>query len=296
MPHSNLAVNLPQLPSGSNTSHHEQAPASTATTAEDTGYSTPVAPAYSPITPKPQPVFPATYPIPTDQPPLPPRYDSTTAPEAPTANAGQIAPAEYIAQPPPRPFSSEDSTDAIALRAAISTLQFQKKKAQEDIKALENIRRKAVDEPELFKNELAAGRLKEQRPKAADLQAILDETDTDEEEADDDAMQVDSDKAPFESIPGPQNVARMPNINWEKYHINGEALDRLHEQQRRWPGSFDYGQRRGPEFAVAAPYSPWQDVLDTPQNGRKDSHTAPGSAILGVTSEHPMETRRGGRH
>lgn len=295
----------------------------------------PVAPEFSPITPKAHPALPATY---SPQAPVGPEeiLSGNTNGQA-SQPQGTIAPtAQYIPHPPPQPFSSEDATDAIALRAAISSLQFQKKKAQDDIRELERIRKKALDEPALFKSELAAGRLNEQRPKVANLQAILDEADSDDDEDEvmlgaseederdslrhpngiktevPDSQQTSrpstssSSKAnpskdnapPFGQIPGPQNIVRMPYVNWDKYHISGESLDALHEQQRKWPGSFNYGQDRGREHVVAAPYSPWLDPLDGPQQGwderRNDSVTTPGTAVTPTTtiSEHPMETRR----
>ena len=262
-------------------------------------------------------------------------YGPTTQHDRPVA-----PPAEYISPPPPQPFSSEDATDAIALRAAISSLQFQKKKAQDDIRALEKIRKQALDDPEVFKNELAAGRLNERKPQIGDLRAILDQADSDSEDGDGEHARLgasaddeevsngaqettklveipDSQPSrpttssstrppqtnahnppPFDSIPGPQNVVRMPYINWEKYHISGDALDSMHEQQRRWPGNFAYGQDRGREHVVAAPYSPWLDSLDGQQRwdveSRKDSIATP--VVTPTVSEHPMETRRGGRN
>ena len=260
---------------------------------------------------------------------------------------------QYIPQPPSLPFSSEDSTDAIALRAAISALQFQKKKAQSDIRTLQTTKRHALEHPREFRDALVAGRLNEKRPGYGGVQAILDaaESDSDdeeEEEEDEEEREVEevmleagaegsvlgienigidtvmrtveipdsqpsqqstlsdsrqpkiplapSDEPPdFPPIPGAQKVVRMPHINWEKYHIVGAPLDRMHEQQRRWPGNFAYGhQDRGPEFAVAAPYSPFLDVLDGAGNSlgsRKDSGAAVVSAT-GTVSEHPMETRR----
>ena len=289
----------------------------------------PVAPEFSPITPKAQPALPATYS------PLEAVFPATNGNANADVSLDQhpstaIASTQFIPQPPPQPFSSEDATDAIALRAAISSLQFQRKKAQDDLRALEKIKKKAIDEPTLFKNELAAGRLSEQKPKVGDLRAILDEpgddSDDDQimpdaptgvepgqthqsngiksestvEDQDSKVAKTKTDPTPFESIPGPQNIIRMPYINWDKYHISGDPLDALHEQQRKWPGSFAYGQARGREHTVAAPYSPWLDQLDTQQQsagaeGRNDSVTTPGTAITptsGSISEHPMETRR----
>ncbi|KAH9826677.1 hypothetical protein Tdes44962_MAKER03380 [Teratosphaeria destructans] len=264
-------------------------------------------------------------------PPTPPHPPQQTSPLPPT---------EYIPQPPPLPFSSEDSTDAIALRAAISALQFQKKKAQQDIRLLQDMKTQALDDPQHFRNEVAAKRFHEARPQFGGVQAIIDqssESDSDESDAkpgasNEDAMDLNgtaksddarpaevpdsqpshptpSDhkttsgsreaaprsrrtRADFSHIPGAQNIVRMPAVNWEKYHITGEPLEKMHEHQQRWPGSsFAYGDDQR-EFAVAASFSPFQDHLD----GRKDSFAAHSASVTptGTISEHPMETRRGG--
>lgn len=319
----------------------------------------PVAPEYSPITPKVQPILPAIDSSQNGGPAIPPPADTNTQQQpAPDQQVTQpaIPPTEYIERPPPKPFSSEDSTDAIALRAAISALQFQKKKAQDDMRTLESTKKHALENPQLFKEALAAGQMKEQRHQFGGVQAILDESDDDENDDDDDdgddehengavlgakdqdemmgGMEgaerqsqanarreevPDSQPSPprsatrnknsgsegenppgFSRIPGPQNVVRMPHVNWEKYHVLSEPLDRMHEQQRKWPGSTAYGQDRGREHAVAAPYSPFLDRVEG-QNGngkRTDSlagfHHAPSPT--GTISEHPMETRRSSKN
>ncbi|KAK1808068.1 hypothetical protein LTR12_017580 [Friedmanniomyces endolithicus] len=313
----------------------------------------PVAPEYSPITPKVQPALPA----PTHHGAarfLPPEPNAQYSP----ATASAIAPAEYIPEPSPLPFSSEDSTDAIALRAAISALRFQRKKAQDDLRTLEKAKRDALAGPMHFRNELVAGRLREQRPQFGGVQAILDRADSEDSSDEDENRQAtlgaaattypntlerpaeipnsqpsrpgtSSSSTPpqphpprpnpdFTRIPGPQDIIRMPHIAWEKYHIVGSALDQLHEQQRRWPGSgFAYGgvgggtqqqqQERGREFVVAAPYSAFLDGVVGEGEGRKDSGAvgAGGARVVGTgvgtgpevvkekEKEHPMETRRG---
>ena len=238
------------------------------------------------------------------------RQPSTTQPQPEQVSRPAIAPTEYIPPPRPQPFSSEDSTDAIALRAAISSLQFQKKKAQDDIRTLEKVRKQALDDPTRFKEELAAGRVQEKKITAGDVRAILD-ADSDDDDDEDEVMHdtfsnsntnttrgaENGSTQPFPTIPGPQNVVRMPHINWDKYHIVGEPLDQMHEQQRKWAGNFAYGTDRGREFSVAAPYSPWLDPLDSSSGqDRKDSGGGGGSfsSASGTISEHPMETRRGG--
>ncbi|SMQ46627.1 unnamed protein product [Zymoseptoria tritici ST99CH_3D7] len=184
-PRSNIGHHQAEYPQQQ---HHSQYPTPTQRSAS------PSAPPYSPITPKVQPALPVTnntspaafvppenggnftfsHPNTPGQQPQP---EATSAMNPPTA--------QYIAPPPTLPFSGEDSTDAIALRAAISTLQFQKKKAQDDLRTLADIKKLALDDPEHFKAELSAGKLKEERPKIGDLRAILDGSngsDSDDEE------------------------------------------------------------------------------------------------------------------
>lgn len=300
-----------------------------------------MAPAYSPITPKVQPILPAAlHRLDGEATAAPPETNEATEQYEPS-----IAPtADYIPQPPPEPFSSDDSTDAIALRAAISALQFQKKKAGDDLRALDRLKQQALDEPEHFKRDLVAGTLHEQRPKFGSAEALLDEDDSDDSERDaalgaSETLKVEDgatdtsrvwpgpaeipDSQPsrpqtassakvlpsypekpadFSQIPGAQEVVRMPHINWNKYHISGDALDAMHEQQRRWPGHFAYGTDRGREFAVAAPYSPFLDHFDgqqgTDMNGVRKDSVATSTTLATPTatvSEHPMETRRSGK-
>jgi hypothetical protein len=231
---------------------------------------------------------------------------------APAAAKHAISKADYIPQPPNRPFSSEDATDAMALRAAISTLQFQKKKAQNDMQELARIKQMALDDPERFKKELAAGRLKEERHVIGNMQSILDDLengDDDDEvvfemgpighKANEQARKISGETAtsqpprsdsvsttkdvsmedlpvsaqqavkstetaqPFPRIPEAQNIVRMPCVNWDKYGIVGEPLERIHNQQKRWPGATAGANKdRGREHAVAAPYSPFLDRIE----------------------------------
>lgn len=259
---------------------------------------------------------------------VPHHFTGGKAPIPPPAPSA-VPETEYIPEPPPQPFSSEDSTDAVALRAAISSLQFQKQKAKNDLQTLDALKKQALAEPQRYRRELIAGRLKEQRP---DFGSIRDVLDAPEEEGDDDdevvlgakeehdlpasrtesqpseqagghestTRQAAGTDAPFSRIPGPQDIVRMPPVNWDKYHVVGESLDALHEQQRRWPGSLPGQDSRGREHSVAAPYSPFYDTLDSQaqhqQHGmRNDSYgngSALGTSFGTTTSEHPMETRR----
>lgn len=243
--------------------------------------SSPVAPAYSPITPKVQPALPVSgqqFVPPPDNggtfdftPPEPHQHQNHAATKKP-----QIPPTQYIKQPPNQPFSGDDATDAIALRAAISTLQIQKKKAQDDLQTLAEIKKLALNEPEQFRRELQAGRLKEHTPKIGDLQAILDaEGDDDDDEEVVFSSKMDTDSEKFPRIPGPQNVVRTPHINWDKYHVVGAPLESMHEQQQRWPGNTAYNSSdRGREFSVAAPYSPFVDKLEEQQQQQQTTSGA----------------------
>lgn len=341
-----LTIKPPRPPSDEPPS---TAAASQPTSSSNDGSSSPVAPAYSPITPKVQPVLPVAGhsndgfevpPVPPANPlpdvnmrdESPPDHSYEHLPHPATAGKAPIPPppppsaipeTQYIPEPPPQPFSSEDSADAIALRAAISALQFQKQKAQEDLQTLETLKKRAGQEPERFRRELIAGKLKEERPSFGGIRDVLEapagEDDDDDEVVlgaqeehelpasrtgiDPNSLQSPSSKqqssdtqAPFPKIPGPQDIVRMPPVNWDKYHIVGESLDALHEQQRRWPGSIPGQDNRGREHSVAAPYSPFHDTLDPQAQAQGQRNGSTGSALGTPAVEHPMETRRTSRN
>ena len=71
-------------------------------------------------------------------------------------------------------------------------------------------------------------------------------------------------------IPKPQNIVRMPAINWAKYHIVGEPLDKMHEEQRLRPTLGEprhdtpsaASTSRSPEHTLAAPYRPFVDKIE----------------------------------
>lgn len=63
---------------------------------------------------------------------------------------------QYVAQPPPKPISLEENPDAIALRAAISILQMQKRKAEGDLVAIQKVKDRAREDPEGFRDALVA--------------------------------------------------------------------------------------------------------------------------------------------
>lgn len=85
---------------------------------------------------------------------------------------------------------------------------------------------------------------------------------------------------PWTSIPKPQNIVRCPPINWSQYAVVGESLDKLHNEQVRFPaqgtpavltseGRFEFkggdGGGVGKQeryLGVAAPYAPGKDKID----------------------------------
>ncbi|PWY89122.1 hypothetical protein BO70DRAFT_161628 [Aspergillus heteromorphus CBS 117.55] len=235
---------------------------------------TPPRPPYSPVTPvfahlapvinpsalngTPHPIVPpATSPSPTTKVPpysLPPDFP-------PPASAPVFAP-----EPAPVPISESENPDAIALRSAISILQLQKQQSLRDIQTLEKLKRAAAEDPEGFAREVAAGNLT-----AKEQGGFINFTHEDRE-SDDDEEDVGSpergSRSGLGTIPTPQNVVRMPPINWDKYQIVGESLDKMHEEQRRRPSSGeprrDESAPRAPEHILASPYRPLVDKLESP--------------------------------
>ncbi|PGH16135.1 hypothetical protein AJ79_01902 [Helicocarpus griseus UAMH5409] len=256
---------------------------------------TPPHPPYSPITPVLTHAAMLPPPSPSQQ-IIPPLSSSATSPFSLTTGSGNTStytpnnhsattstPAPtFMSEPSPVPISESDNPDAIALRSAISILQIQKQQALRDIRTLDELKHAAVAHPEAFARELARGNLKS---KTGDLfNPATDDDDDDDDEWDGNGAQgvrgtadqeptardensMDIDKLPsFGKIPTPQQVVRMPPINWAKYHIVGESLDRLHEEQRRRPSPGeprrDGQPQRAPEHFVAAPYRPFTDGLE----------------------------------
>jgi hypothetical protein len=173
-------------------------------------------------------------------------------------------------EPSPVPISESDNSDVIALRSAISLLQLQKQKALNDIKTLDEMKRAAAADPEGFSRELLAGNLTQQGQGygLVDTDLPLEGSDESDGETDDEGS---PNKNKFGKIPKPQNVVRMPPINWAKYQIVGESLDKMHEEQRSRPFAGVPRQdlnQRAPEHAIAAPYRPLTDKIESSTKGR----------------------------
>ncbi|KAL1964810.1 hypothetical protein VTN77DRAFT_6312 [Rasamsonia byssochlamydoides] len=179
----------------------------------------------------------------------------------------QQQPATFAPEPAPVPISESDNPDVIALRSAISILQLQKQRSLQDIRTLDRLKKAAAADPEKFAQELVAGRLTSEDP--SDLVDLLPPGENNDNV---DSSQTGERASAFDKIPKPQNVVRMPPINWAKYHIVGEPLDRMHEEQRQRPSPGEPRRddlaQRAPEHVLAAPYRPLTDKLDSPAKGR----------------------------
>lgn len=266
---------------------------------------TPERPPYSPVTPVLKQlamvpggatiVPPATEPSPSTTTAVAATYTTSSGetPQSAPANASrqqqqsqsQLPPPQPPPPPPPTiapepapvPISESDNPDVIALRSAISILQMQKQRALSDIKTLNRLKQVAAADPEKFAQELMANRSTGRDDSA---NQFVDLRPPETGESDDEAGSGERNNASLvDQLPRPQNVIRMPPINWAKYHIIGEPLDRMHEEQRQRPVSGEPRQsdpaQRAPEHVLAAPYQPLTDRLETPSKsrGKKDKKT-----------------------
>lgn len=225
--------------------------------------STPPPPPYSPITPAFDPVAASGATI------VPPQFSLSPTDES-TQNSGfQVQPppvkqAEFKPRPPPVPISESDNPDAIALRSAISILQMQKQQSLRDLKTLDRLKETATVNPGDFARELASGRLRTENHGSI-IQFSEDAVPSDNaKESATDAENAGSSPSSFDRIPAPQNIVRMPPINWAKYSIVGEPFDRMHQEQLRRPSPGEPGRGPAPEHVLAAPYRPLVDRLETP--------------------------------
>jgi hypothetical protein len=217
------------------------------------------------------------------------------SPITPRASIAQLAPVERT-QPQPRPapppvatfrpqppsvaISESENPDAIALRSAISLLQLQREKSKQDLKALAELKSVAVSDPLGFARSIQQNRAqaaqsyndvltptlanltKQESDEASGVKVEQTSPDMRKDSADPSA----STPAPkFPAIPQPQNIVRCPPVNWAKYHVVGEPLDKMHDEQKKWPGHAEpprnQSGRRAPPHAVASPYSPLTDGI-----------------------------------
>ena len=168
------------------------------------------------------------------------------------------------AAPPSEPISESTNPDAIALRAALGILQIQRQRTLRDMQTLAKQKDQALDDPGGFSKAMAEGTIRSRQPQGIlgapkDEQAHASSTGSGDDR---DYSGASTDKfSDFGEIPTAQNVARCPPINWSKYHVVGEVLDKLHQDQQTRPDS-GHGQEERPlVHQIAAPYNPWTDKL-----------------------------------
>lgn len=212
-----------------------------------------------------------------------------------------------------------ENVDVIALESAILLLQRQKQKAEEDIRQLQRIKQEATRKPAEFVQDLASGKVG-QGPQVAPPSAGGDDDDDEDEDEEDEDESSDDEmegreggeasssglgpspmKAPgkgkaaaaapqprqppppsWANLPTPQDVVRMPAINWSKYAVVGESLDKLHREQLSKPtlgtpatvaaDGKAYEFKGGPNpddgkksVGIAAPYDPLHDKIKKPR-------------------------------
>lgn len=163
-------------------------------------------------------------------------------------------------------------------------LQVQKKRATGDIQALNRVRDEALEDPESFMKDLAAGKVKQRDD------FVFGAVDSDDEEMKDDdsdskrssRQEESSQPREWSSLPKPQDVVRCPPINWAQYAVVGESLDKLHADQVSRPsqgspavfgsnGMYDLKNEGKQEkyTGVAAPYAPGKDRIDRKSKNKK---------------------------
>ncbi|KAF2739153.1 hypothetical protein EJ04DRAFT_427387 [Polyplosphaeria fusca] len=234
------------------------------------------------------------------------------SPITPTVSTAQLAPLEpaqyrprvvppeiatFRQQPPPVPISESENPDAIALRSAISLLQLQREKSKRDLRSLEELKSAAISDPQGFARSLQAQHA--QKPKsdhdplkptlsdAADLtltsghggEELRDKDGPKDAGVDIKPTASTDPTSTFSAIPQPQNIIRCPPVNWAKYHVVGEPLDKMHEEQKLYPYSKEpprnhQGGRASPH-TVASPYSPFADGIESRSQSRRGSKKPP---------------------
>ena len=174
-------------------------------------------------------------------------------------------------QAPLQPISESENSDAIALRSALSILQIQRQQSLRDLITLERQKFEAVADPETFAKNVLTGNI---RPasnhgilgQGQDVRRAWDQHQYANGDGECDMGNSNGGRpSSVDTIPNPQNIVRCPPVNWAKYHVVGDALDKLHEQQRSHPAPgqprTDQDVTRPPEHVIAAPYRPWADKL-----------------------------------
>lgn len=218
--------------------------------------------------------------------------------------------------PPPvarEPIDFENNPDVIALQATVGILLQQKKRAEADLIKLKAAKIAAMERPLEFARDLMGGGVSQGPVKTEDDE----DEDSDEDDDEDNAveMKTEEDSAenknstdtttnglqpsalkaksskkgkgkakaapvappPWANLPKPQDIARMPPINWTQYAVEGDALNKLHNQQLTHPtlgmpavmgpnGTYEFTGAANPDdgkrvVGITAPFDPLRDKV-----------------------------------
>lgn len=290
-----------------------QKPQATTQGASPSRQAEPAAPVPEPLSPQFRPIH-STTPIP---PPTIPTFHRQTFTHKQHPPQVQSVPQP----PPPEPVDFNENVDVIALESAILLLQRQKQQAEEDIRQLQRIKQDATRKPAEFVQDLASGKVGQGPQAVAPNGAVGDDEDEDDDNDNDDEDEDEESgaeseerdggeasssglgpspmkapgkgKAPapqprqppppsWANLPTPQDVVRMPAINWSKYAVVGESLDKLHREQVAKPtlgtpgtvaaNGKAYEFKGGPNpddgkksVGISAPYDPLHDKIKKPR-------------------------------
>ncbi|RKF83527.1 hypothetical protein GcM3_012046 [Golovinomyces cichoracearum] len=184
-----------------------------------------------------------------------------------------------IAPPSPKPINFHENIDVLALKSTISLLQLQKATATRDIRTLQRIKIRALQNPQEFARALMSGDIKTRSDPLFHPGSNFDKHDKE------DVQSISTDQndhqfprpttCSWEKLPAPQNIVRAPPINFAQYAIVPDSLDKLHSDQLSRPTEGiprhigpdgDYidmgeGNRRECDMGVAAPYQPSRDKI-----------------------------------
>lgn len=179
-----------------------------------------------------------------------------------------------IPQPPPVAIDLESNPDVLAVKSAIALLQFQAKSARQDMQTVQQIKRRAMQDPEAFLDAASAGLIS-----PSDIPPLMRCVDDDEDAHDSMGDQHlpgngvrESSQSTWPQIPVPQEIVRCPPINWHRYAVEGDELERIHTLERQRPSQGNPqilqpdgelrdgapGERRD-DVGIASPYRPGKD-------------------------------------
>ncbi|POS86748.1 hypothetical protein EPUL_005242 [Erysiphe pulchra] len=210
--------------------------------------------------------------------PLRPPYSPITPTCCDSYPGNNVAPFQTKVVPPaPKPINFLDNPDVLALKSTISILQTQKITAIKDIKTLQRIKMRALQNPQEFARALFSGEIKTRSDPLLHPEHGCNYFGEEKVESSSSKNHecTQSVANSWEKLPVQQNIVRSPPINFAKYAIVSESLDKLHSDQIARPNEgvpqnlgadgeyteMNEGNRRQYDMGVAAPYNPFRDKI-----------------------------------